>query len=240
MKSSLIPIIAACCLMPPPASATDSVQAAAAEILENRSAHTLTLTVTRKAGNNDRSFEVTAVAVNSSGLLATSINALEGASAIDNMMAAAMGGDGNRNAGELTRVAWLRDDATEVEGELVLKDDVLDLAFIRLEAGDADMPTVPEAAKDRPAILDPTVSIDRLSGDFQRTPRIGLGHVSALITTPREYLRISDDLSYGAAVYNMAGEWLGIVVSIEDETLVVPADAIIRRAESVAAADNNN
>jgi len=239
MKTILITAISAAFLAPAVSQANDPVQPAAATVLEQHTAHTLTLIVTRKAGNQDKTFEVNAIAIDENGLLATSIGAIKGDNPVGNMMAAMMGGGAGDNAGELTRVAWIRDDATEVECQLVLNDELLDLAFIRITAGDGvEMPTPPAPAKAAPALLDGVITISRMSPEFQRTPRAGLGHVSALITTPRELYQISDDTVTGTPVYTMDGGWLGILAEIEDESVVVPAAAILRRAESAPAAES--
>jgi hypothetical protein len=237
-RSALIPAISLALLATPAALADDPVQTAATAVIGKLTPHSLTLTLTRKADGNDKSFEATAIAINGSGLLATSLKATEGDDPVAGMMAM-MSDTPAKDAGELTRVAWIREDATEIEGELVLKDELLDLAIIRLKPGDGvTMPAAPTMADSAPVLLDNTLAIGRFSADFQRAPRIGLGQVSALVTTPRELYQVSGDPAPGTPVYNLAGKCIGLAVQIENETLVVPAAAILKRAESVPASEN--
>lgn len=236
MKTTLLSLITLACFIAPAALADKTLQTAASAVVEKRAAQSLVISITRKAGDEDSTFETTAVAVNGSGLLATSLSALERSNDLKSLMDFMMSDDEeDEDTGELTRVAWIRDDATEVEGELVLKDELLDLAIIRLEPGDGViMPEAPPVAASAPALLENTLAIGRLAADFQRAPRVGLGHVSALVTSPRALYQISGDPSPGLPVYNLQGEWLGIAASIEGKTLVVPAAAILSRADSVA------
>lgn len=220
--------------------AIDSLQSAAANVFKTSASHSLVLTVTRKSGNQDQAFETTAVAVDESGLLATSLKALENANSLEGVAVALMGAEENKASGELTRVAWIRDDATEVEGELVLKDELLDLAIIRLEKiEEGTMPGVLQPAKAEPVLLEDVLTIGRLSSDFQRSPRVGHGRVSALVTTPRRFYQISGDYTVGTPVYNLKGEWIGLHVMIEGEAVVLPSTAIIERAKSLQSVESS-
>ena len=240
MKTTILSLITLACFIAPAAFAEKTMQTAAAAVLEKRADQSLVISVTRKAGDEDNTFETTAVTVNGSGLLATSLSALESPTDLNSLMAFMMSDEEEEeDTGELTRVAWIRDDATEVEGELVLKDELLDLAIIRLKLGEGvTMPPAPEVAKSAPVLLENTLAIGRLSADFQRAPRIGLSHVSALVTTPRALYQISGDTAPGTPVYNLDGGWIGLTAQIENEIVVVPAAAIVNRAESVPAPEN--
>ena len=233
MKATILSSIALLSLCAPAASAADPLQQTATAVFEKCAPHTLVITVTRKSGNDDKTFETTAVAADNEGLLVTSLSAIEGNNDIGSSMVLMMGDAPRDEAGELTRVAWIRDDASEVEGELVLTDQLLDLAIIRLTASEgATMPAAPEAAKTPPALLENTFGIGRLSANFQREPLIGLGHLSARITTPSELFVISGEYPAGIPVYNHLGKWIGLTVNIENKSVVVPASAILSRAES--------
>jgi hypothetical protein len=230
--------------LPLAAGETDTLQVSASKVFSERKDGSVRLSITRKAGNEDKTFEITGLSLDGKGLLVTSLNAIENGSSLASMMAVMGGGDGEeapglkKDKGELTRVAMLRADATEAEADLVLTDDALDLALIRVrpaDGGAAVVPPAPPVAKAAPVLLDPLVGIDRQGAEFQRTATTTVSEVAALITTPRSLYLTSLPFSGGTAVYNLAGEWLGLAAHVHDESVIVPAAAILKVAEGAPA-----
>ena len=146
--------------------------------------------------------------------------------------------DKKPDKGELSRVALLHADATEAEGDLVITDAALDLALIRIrgaEDKDPVVPAAPTAAKAAPALLDNVIAIERKGADFQRIASASLLQIAALVTTPRNLYVCAAPLEGGTAVYNMAGELLGVSAVIHNESVIVPSEAILKLAAKVPA-----
>jgi hypothetical protein len=235
--------------LPLAAQEADPVQAAAAKAFADRQDSTVKLTVTRKLKGKDQSFEITAVSFDGKDLLVTSLSEVEsgGKGLLGNLMMMA-GDDGEAedsplgakagDNGELTRIAMLRADATEAEADLVLTDAALDLAFVRVRPADATappMPAAPPPAKVAPALLENVLSTQRKGPDFQRAASAELLQIAALVTTPRAFYIPSQMLPGGTAVYNLAGELLGIATRVHNESVIVPVAAIAKLATTVPA-----
>ena len=233
--------------LPLVAQEADPVQAAAAKTFTDRQDSTVKLTVTRKLKGKDQTFEIPALSFDGKDVLVTALTEIEsgGKGMLGNLMMMA-GGDGDEESpaggkpdkGELTRVAMLRADATEAEADLVLTDAALDLAFIRVRAGDgtaAAMPAAPPQAKAAPALLDNVLATQRKGPEFQRAASAELLQIAALITTPRAFFIPSQMLPGGTPVYNLAGELLGLATRVHDESGIVPVAAIAKLAATLPA-----
>ena len=228
--------------LPLVAGEADTRQVSAAKVFADRKEGTVSLSVTRKAGNEDKTFEINAVSLDGKGLLVTSLKAIENSSGVNAMMAAITGSEdadeAQKEKGDLTRVAMLRADATEAEADLILTDAALDLALIRVrpaDGGDVVVPAAAPVAKALPALLDSLVAINRQGAEFQRVATTSLFEVAALITTPRSVYLASQPLAGGTAVYNLSGEWLGLATEMHDESVIVPVAAILKFAEGANA-----
>ena len=225
----------------------DPVQAAAAKAFADRQDSTVKLTVTRKLKGKDQTFEIPALSFDGKDLLVTSLAQIEsgGKGMLGALMMMGGGEDdeggpagGKADKGELTRVAMLRADATEAEADLVLTDAALDLAFIRVRAGDgtaAALPAAPPQAKAAPGLLENVLATQRKGPEFQRAASAELLQISALITTPRAFFIPSQALPGGTAVYNLGGELLGLAARVHDESVIVPVAAIVKLAATVPA-----
>ena len=220
------------------AEPADPVRGAAKQLVEARADASLVLTVTRKMQRGDKTFEIHAIPVNGEGLLVTSLKAIENNRLAGVAGLAAMMNQAGQaqDSGELTRVAWIRPDATEAEGELVLKDENLDLAFVRIRKdGDAALPPAPAAVGKAPGLLQEVISIHRLSAEFQREAALSMGRVSSLIQTPAELFQVPELNTVGSACYSLSGEWLGMVALVQGQQVIVPAATIVGRAENAPA-----
>ena len=227
--------------LPLAAGEPDPVQAATAKAFTERKESTVKLTVTRKVKGKDQTFEASALSLDGKDLLVTSLGALESGGGRIMAQVMNLGGEGQDQfdaKGELTRIAMLRADSTEAEADLVLTDEALDLAFVRVRPAGAEgaaTPAAPPLATAAPALLDPILAIGRKGPDFQRTPSAELLQIAALIRIPRELYLPSQPLPGGTPVYNLAGELLGLVSEVNKESVIVPAAAISKVAATIPA-----
>ena len=205
----------------PSIASADALKDSATKVFAERKTNVVRLTVTRKISEKDRVFEVTATSYDGKGTLVTALGRLEGG-----------------QKGELVRVAMFQEDGSEVEGDLVLTDPKLDLAFIKLRLGEegADAPVFPAAvplASDKVALLDDLIGITRYGAGFQREASVALIEVAAIIETPRLLFLPSAGLPDGAAAFNTKGELVGMMARVDRQPVLVPAAAIQKLAETI-------
>jgi len=237
--------LATAALQPLPAQDTDPVQASATKAFAERQESSVKLTVTRKLKAKDHTFELSALSLDGKGLLVASLRGIE-ASGRGGGMHLQLGGPGGGGEeggagsakGELTRVALLRADATEAEADLVMTDPALDLALIRVrpgEGGAVSVPPAPPVAKAAPALLQDALAIERQGPAFQRIATAALLQIAAVVETPRRLYIPSEAFPGGLAVYNLAGELLGVLTTVRNQSVIVPAEAILKLAASAPA-----
>lgn len=199
----------------------DETKDGAAKTFAERKASVVRLTVARKVNEKDIVFETTAVSFDGKGTLVTALGRLDA------------GGKG-----ELVRVAMFQDDGTEVEGDLVLTDPTLDLAFIKLRAADegADEVIIPASAPLAAAqagLLEDIVGISRLGAGFQREASASLFEIAAVVESPRLLFLPSAPLTDGSGAFNLKGELVGIMARVDQQIVIVPSAAIEKLAATI-------
>jgi hypothetical protein len=107
-------------------------------------------------------------------------------------------------------------DNTEIAAQLVMKDEDLDLAFVRPEAPKAgDKPRVYACvALDQPAAaqaLDQVVALARLDKNLDRQPAVSLSRIEAVVKKPRAFYT-AILLRKGGPVFTLDGKLLGLAV----------------------------
>ena len=107
-------------------------------------------------------------------------------------------------------------DGRELPAKIVLRDEDLDLAFIR----PTDPPTTPLVSVDTagatPAILDPVMLVQRTSEQTGWQTAASLGAIQFVIDKPRTYYQVAiptvGGTGLGSPVFDMAGHFVGVVV----------------------------
>ncbi|MFI5177681.1 MAG: trypsin-like peptidase domain-containing protein [Vicinamibacterales bacterium] len=107
-------------------------------------------------------------------------------------------------------------DGREVAAKLVLRDEDLDLAFIRPTEAPASPMTSVDAVGAAPAILDPVMLVQRTSEATGWQTAASLGSVQLVIDKPRTYYQVAIPTmggnGLGAPVFDLAGHFVGVVV----------------------------
>ena len=229
----------------PAADQADPLQVSSTKVFADHQDSTVKLTVTRNVKGKDQSFEVPALSLDGKGMFVASLKSMEsgGAGLMGGMQF--RGGEdedmpkiGAADKGELTRVALLKADATEAEADLVITDAALDLALVRVrpvDGKDVPVPPAPPVAKTAPVLLDNLLTIERQGQEFQHIATTATLQVAAVTTTPRTFYIPSQAAAGGTAVYNTTGELVGVVATVHDECVIVPAAAILKLATTVPA-----
>lgn len=125
-------------------------------------------------------------------------------------------------------------DGRELPAKLILRDEDLDLAFVR----PTDPPPSPLAAVDatsaRPQLLDPLTLIRRTTETNGWLPAATTASVELIVDKPRTYYQIAilGSASPGGPVFDMSGRFVGVLVLRDTGTrtgaalAVLPADDI--------------
>ena len=145
-----------------------------------------------------------------------------------------------------TEVLILRPDGSEIEADFLLKDEDLDLAFIRPPQNrnkkskattfnfieyDASLPPKLQA-------LDEVVSLGKLGRNLYRKSTLQRGWVNAVIEKPRDYYVI-ENVTPGTPVFDQSGRWVGITAFRKEGgkpsgVITVPAKDVMEVAEQVS------
>jgi S1-C subfamily serine protease len=158
-------------------------------------------------------------------------------------------------ATETSDVKIMLQDASEIEAQVVLRDNELDLAFIMpTERPDEPLPYVSIENPGKPEIFDQVVAINRLGQVANRVYSGALETIEAVVERPRTYYIPGSNpthTSMGCPAFTLDGEFVGIFVvrairrtgtarssSSNMIAIIVPADEIVYVAEQVPGFDD--
>jgi DNA-binding beta-propeller fold protein YncE len=135
-------------------------------------------------------------------------------------------------------------DGTEIPANFLLKDEDLDLAFIRpIQDSPDSIKTNFKKVTFRPnagtsiQVLDEVVSLGRLGSNLYRKSTLQRGWVNAVIDKPRDYYVI-ENVTPGTPVFDQSGQWVGITAFRKEGgkpsgVITVPAKDVMDIAQQV-------
>lgn len=107
-------------------------------------------------------------------------------------------------------------DGRELPAKLVLRDEDLDLAFIRPTEAPASPLTSVDEAGASPSLLDPIMLVQRTNEAMGWQTAASIGSVQLVIDKPRTYYQVSvptlGGTGLGSPVFDFAGHFVGVVV----------------------------
>jgi S1-C subfamily serine protease len=127
-------------------------------------------------------------------------------------------------------------DGTEIPSELVMKDEALNLAIVRIKTSSKeasgmvyDSVDLKNSAKGH--ILDEVVTLARMPETFNRVPCIARGHITMITRRPSVFLR-ADGAAGGCPTFNMEGKLVGIAFAPRNsgrfaEPAIIPAAYVL-------------
>jgi hypothetical protein len=198
--------------------------------------------------------EITATVIDASGMLVTALGGLDKSSMVDGQSIRTPMGDIKVIAkAEIKEIKVIMADGTEIPADLVLKDEDLGLAFVKVRADSEEAKGVTfspvNLADSAPAkLLDPCIMLSRMDEGFNREPSAMTGEVTGVTTRPRVFYRASGD-AIGCPVFLEDGKMLGISVlrnlkgaaaasgRIQVSPVVLPAADIAKIAEQAKDAE---
>jgi hypothetical protein len=188
---------------------------------------------------SERKLEALGTVLGEDGLIVLSLNEVDPSDSIQARMRTP--GDINVN---YTEVLILLPDGSEVPANFLLKDEDLDLAFIRpIQEASAPQATSFQKVDYSPdkitelEALDEVVSLGKLGRNLYRKSTLQRGWVNAVITKPRDYFVI-ENVTPGTPVFDRSGQWIGITAFRKERgrpsgVITVPAKDVMEIASQV-------
>jgi S1-C subfamily serine protease len=168
----------------------------------------------RGSQENESRNEVTGTVISPEGLAVVALSATDPTSIYKTMMPDGM--DDVQIDSEVSDVKILLGDGTEVPAQVVLRDNDLDLAYVRPLAKPAAPMAFVDLADSAPAqLLDTLVSINRLGKVAGRVYSVSLERVEAIVEKPRRFYIPGNDptsTNQGCPAFTLDGKVVGLFV----------------------------
>ncbi|MCP4644173.1 MAG: hypothetical protein GY851_27270 [bacterium] len=159
--------------------------------------------------------EVTGTVIDPTGLTVLALSSTDPTAMIKNMMGGMMGGNFDMSA-QVTDVKILREDGSEIDAEIVLRDKDLDLAFVRPIEKPADsMACIDASTPGAPRILDELIGLNRLGKVARRSYAASIERVESVIEKPRTYYILGSQATQttlGSPMFMLDGSFVGVIV----------------------------
>lgn len=135
-------------------------------------------------------------------------------------------------------------DGTEIPARQVMKDQHLDLSFIRIDTGSKEAEGVAIKAVDlsdraTPEISDEVITLARTSEVLSRVPSVAIGQVTSIVKRPRTFIRVSGGV-LGCPAFTVDGKVVGVSVrrtmkNKGSANVLLPAEDVLEIAEQARA-----
>ncbi|MBC7328609.1 trypsin-like peptidase domain-containing protein [bacterium] len=163
----------------------------------------------QESNKQEEKYEVDATVIDKNGTLVTSAYAVDPSKLFQRMF----GEREYQMKSELKELKIIFPDNKEIDGKVVLRDDKLDLVFIRPKSAEGiQFQNIDLDNSIEPELLDEVIYLQRLGEKVDRAIYVSLTRIAAIITKPRIYYLAmgSNDLSPGALVFSPDGKLIGI------------------------------
>lgn len=169
----------------------------------------------REMQSMDESVETVGTVIDPSGLTVLSLSSLNPGAVMNRLMGSSGSGQERMEFGsEPTDVKLRLADARELTARIVLRDEDLDLAFLRPTATpESALVALDLADEGRPALLDPVIILSRLGRVGGWTPAASLQTIGAIIERPRRFYvtETGAAASMGTPAFTTAGKVVGLL-----------------------------
>ncbi len=166
---------------------------------------------------NESKQDLTGTVVDPSGLTVLALSATDPGGMIQNMMSGMSDEDMKfKFETELTDVKILLEDGTELPAEVVLRDEDLDLAFVRPKTKPARAMAAVDLRKSASAqVLDQVITLNRLGKAAGRAYAVSVERINAVVQKPRLFYVPDSTMtatSLGSPAFTLDGNVLGLFV----------------------------
>jgi len=164
----------------------------------------------QETSKEETKYEAIGTVIDKKGTIATSSSSIDPTKIFQKMF-----GEGNyQMKSEITGVKIILPDNREIDGKIVLRDDKLDLVFIRptdksvqLECVDLDNSTEPE-------LIDEVIGIQRLGEEQDRAIFVSISKIGGIINKPRKCYLPMSSFSPGSPIFTLDGKLVGICLAL--------------------------
>lgn len=169
------------------------------------------LSVSYGGGEREQEMESNGTVIGPDGLTVLSLGALEPMRVFEKTRDAS-----GKATSKIVSLKILLDDDQEFPAEVVLRDDDLDLAFVRpVKKPDTPLPYVDLNDSDKPELLEEIVILARLGKVTRRAPSVMIERVETVMHKPRDFFLVG--LHRGRATvcspaFTLEGKFIGIGV----------------------------
>jgi len=169
------------------------------------------------AQDKEEKSEVTGTVIDASGLIVTALGGLDKSSVVNGQTVNTQMGEIKLKAqSEIKEIKVITADGSEVPADLVMKDEDLGLAFIKVrsdseEAKGVEFKAIDLADSAPGALLDECIALGRLDESMNREPSLLTTEISGMTVRPRMFYRVSTD-AIGCPVFLASGKLLGVSV----------------------------
>lgn len=148
--------------------------------------------------------------LDSSGLTVVALSFLDPTGILDKLDDQA----GPQPAVKIASLQMIQEDGTELPAEVVLRDNDLDLAFLRpVEPPKAPLPSVDLGNAAEPKLLDNVVILTQLGEVARRAHSVAIERIETIVEKPRKYYMVGEHRSesvMSAPVFSLEGQFIGI------------------------------
>lgn len=180
-----------------------------------------TMSYEGESSKREGKMSATATVVDPSGIVVTSLSAVNPSEAFDRMSA----GDEDNTFQHSTEIKDLKvklDDGTEIPYDMVLRDRDLDLAFLRpKKAPEKPMASLDMTQASSPELMDQIVALSRLGKIANRSLAGSIDRVQAVVTKPRKFYVMDFSTMFqgiGCPAFALDGKPAGILVMRTSQT----------------------
>jgi hypothetical protein len=153
------------------------------------------------------------VVIDPSGLTVLSLSQTNPSGMLSDLLSGSGSADSLEMKSELSDVQIVLSDGTEIPAKIVLRDKDLDIAFARpTEKRDEPFVSIDLSDGASPQILDEVIVLKRMGRIANRTPRVSLARVEAVVEKPRTFYVLEEgEGSLGSPVFDLSGEPVGVL-----------------------------
>lgn len=168
----------------------------------------------RGSQDNETKSDAMGTVIDPSGLTVLSLSETDPTALLELTMGGSPQLQGMQMETEVQDVKILLEDGTEVQAEIVLRDKVLDMAFVRpTKKPDKAFAYIDMSSPGEPQILDQVISLSRLGKVARRAYAASVERIDAIVTKPRTlYIPGNDptNTNLGSPAFMLDGRPIGV------------------------------
>jgi len=164
----------------------------------------------QETSKEEMKYEAMGTVIDKNGTIATSSSSIDPSKVFQQMF----GESGYQMKSEITGIKIILPDNKEIDGKIVLRDDKLDLVFIRPTDKSIQLECVDLDNSAEPELIDEVIGIQRLGEEQDRAIFVSLSKIGGIINKPRKYFLPMNGFSPGSPIFTMDGKLVGLCLAL--------------------------